>query len=95
MKKSIEPKYPDIKVKICVKDDNAFLIVWALMHYPDKATESLNHNDAIFLLMQVQEAMNQNNVSRQDHGDYLRQAGNDLDNILQISMRWVDIDFDF
>ena len=95
MKKAIQPKYPNIKVKISVENDGAFMAVWALLHGSESTKVSLNYTDSILLRLQVQEALSENKVSCQDHCDYLMQTGNDLDKVLQISMKWVDIDFDF
>lgn len=95
MKKAIQPKYPNIKVKISVENDDAFMAVWALLHGSESIKVSLNYTDSILFRLQVQEALTENKVSCQDHSDYLKQTGNDLDNVLQISMEWADIDFDF
>lgn len=95
MKKFTRPKYPNIKVKISVENDDAFMAVWALLHGSESIKVSLNYADSILLRLQVQEALSENKVSCLDLYGYLRQTGNDLDNVLQISMEWVDIDFDF
>ena len=66
----MEPKYPDVTVKLTGRDGNAFAIMGT-----------------------VQRALHKAGVSRNEIDLYLKEAtAGDYDHLLQITMRWVNVE---
>jgi len=73
-------KYPKIKVRFLV-EKHAFPF------------NQMSEADSLFFLSTVETALIQNNVTLDECNKFILQAGNDIKNLIAISMTWVTIDF--
>lgn len=85
----MKPTYPHIKVKFVV-DKNAL----QFNRMNEKASKQfpMSEADSLVFLSTVETALIQNNVTIDECNKFVLQAGNDIKNLIAISMTWVTVD---